>query len=227
MCAGLRLARFNAQLGIPDAPAYAYNFFSGVPAPAGAGLALLPLCAVFELDWQFFRSPYLCAATTVVTAALMVSQMPTFSGKRLRVPAVYAAPLLIGVAILGGFLTTEPWLTLLVIGFVYIGSFPFSIRSFRKLREAAEEMLAFAAMPRRLPCGTFGQGWKTVVKRSYCVRTISATLNKAAASTGRNSGPISQFRGPSHTEHPLIALGFADREGTMRTGKTGTPLCWI
>ena len=46
VCAALRLARFNTTLG--KLPPYAYNYFTGVPAPAGAGLAILPLVVSFE-----------------------------------------------------------------------------------------------------------------------------------------------------------------------------------
>ena len=38
--------------GPPPAPAYSQNFFTGVPAPAGAGLVLFPLFAALVLqDW--------------------------------------------------------------------------------------------------------------------------------------------------------------------------------
>ena len=36
ICAGLRLARFNVSTDDPNRPAWASNFFVGVPAPAGA-----------------------------------------------------------------------------------------------------------------------------------------------------------------------------------------------
>ncbi|HVJ56080.1 MAG TPA: CDP-diacylglycerol--serine O-phosphatidyltransferase [Aliidongia sp.] len=142
VCSALRLARFNTQLGIPDPPSYAYNFFTGVPAPAAAGLALLPLCGAFEFGPTFFQSPYLCAITTVSIAALMVSRVPTFSGKRFRVPADYVLPMMIGVAALMAFLTTAPWPTLLVLGLGYVATIPFSIRSFNRLRKAAEALRA-------------------------------------------------------------------------------------
>ncbi len=145
VCSALRLARFNTQLGIPDPPSYAYNFFTGVPAPAAAGLALLPLCGAFEFGPTFFQSPYLCAITTVGVAILMVSRVPTFSGKRFRVPADYVLPVMIGVAALMAFLTTAPWPTFLVIGLTYLASIPFSIRSFRRLKKAAEELRAAGA----------------------------------------------------------------------------------
>ncbi|HLY58074.1 MAG TPA: CDP-diacylglycerol--serine O-phosphatidyltransferase [Stellaceae bacterium] len=147
VCAALRLARFNTQLGIPDPPPYAYNFFTGVPAPAAAALAVLPMCAAFVFGDTVFRSPWLCVVTTVLTAGLMVSRIPTFSGKKLRVPPEYLAPLLIGAAVLTAFLLATPFATLLVMGLVYLASIPFSIRSYRKLEKAAEELRASRAMP--------------------------------------------------------------------------------
>jgi CDP-diacylglycerol--serine O-phosphatidyltransferase len=144
VCSALRLARFNTQLGIADAPPYAYNFFTGVPAPAGAVLALLPLCANFQFEIGFFRSPYLVAATTAATAGLMVSRVPTFSGKRFRVPHDYVVPMLLGVGVLAAFLTTAPWATLLVIGLLYLATIPVSFRSYARLKSQAEALRAAA-----------------------------------------------------------------------------------
>jgi CDP-diacylglycerol--serine O-phosphatidyltransferase len=142
VCMALRLARFNTQMGITDKPSYAYNFNTGVPAPAAAGLALLPLCASFEFGLPFAHSPYLCAATTVLTAGLMVSRLPTYSGKGFRVPADWVLPLMILVGILFAFMTTAPWPTLLGLGLAYLASIPFSLRSYAKLRTAAEAIRA-------------------------------------------------------------------------------------
>src|SRR5512142_967973 len=44
---GLRLARFNATMDDPNKPAFASNYFTGVPAPAGAIIALLPIFLAF------------------------------------------------------------------------------------------------------------------------------------------------------------------------------------
>jgi CDP-diacylglycerol---serine O-phosphatidyltransferase len=141
VCCALRLARFNTQLGA-ELPPYAYNFFTGVPAPAGAGLVMIPMFVNFEFELSFFRSPYLNALVLAGVAALMVSRIPTFSFKRFRVPAEWVLPMLLVIGGLAAFLTTEPWGTLLVIGILYLGSIPVSIRSYRKLREAAEELRA-------------------------------------------------------------------------------------
>ena len=140
VCCALRLARFNTQIGA-ELPPYAYNFFTGVPAPAGAGLVMLPMIANFEFGADVvFRSPSLNAVTMLAVAALMVSRVPTFAMKRFRVPHEWVLPTLLVVGALAAFLTTEPWATMLVAGAVYLGSIPFSIRSYRRLRRAAEEM---------------------------------------------------------------------------------------
>jgi CDP-diacylglycerol---serine O-phosphatidyltransferase len=140
VCCALRLARFNTQIGA-ELPPYAYNFFTGVPAPAAAGLVLLPMIMQFQFG-SAFRSPYLSAVFLAGVAALMVSRIPTFSMKRFPVPGPWVLPLLLIVAAVVGFLTTEPWATLLLLGFLYLGSIPLSIRSYRHLRDAAEALRA-------------------------------------------------------------------------------------
>ena len=139
VCCALRLARFNTQIGA-ELPPYAYNFFTGVPAPAGAGLVMVPMFCTFEFGSGFFNSPYLNGVVLASVAALMVSRVPTFSFKRFRVPGEWVLPMLLMVGALAAFLTTEPWGTLLVVGGLYIGSIPLSIRSYRRLRRAAEEL---------------------------------------------------------------------------------------
>jgi CDP-diacylglycerol---serine O-phosphatidyltransferase len=146
VCSALRLARFNTQIGA-ELPPYAYNFFAGVPAPAGAGLVLIPMIASFELGGGLARSPYINGVVLAVTAALMVSRVPTFSFKRFRVPGHWVLPMLLIVGALAAFLTTEPWGTLLAIGALYIASIPLSIRSYRRLKRIAEELRVGAAEP--------------------------------------------------------------------------------
>ena len=43
ICMSLRLARFNVMADDPNRPVWAGNFFTGVPAPAGAIIVLLPI----------------------------------------------------------------------------------------------------------------------------------------------------------------------------------------
>lgn len=141
VCCALRLARFNTQIGA-DLPAYAYNFFTGVPAPAAAGLALVPMLLDFEFDWSGFRNAWFGAAVLAAVGALMVSRVPTFSMKRFHIAREWVVPLLLVIGGLAALATTEPWATLLLIGVIYIGSIPLSIRAYGKLRRTADEMRA-------------------------------------------------------------------------------------
>jgi CDP-diacylglycerol--serine O-phosphatidyltransferase len=141
ICCGLRLARFNTQIGA-DLPPYAYNFFTGVPAPAGAMLALIPLVLNFEFGWSGFRSGWFSAAILATVAALMVSRVPTFSMKRFHLPREWVLPVFLIIGGLAALATTEPWAMLLLVGLIYLGSMPLSIRAYSKLRRAADEMRA-------------------------------------------------------------------------------------
>jgi CDP-diacylglycerol--serine O-phosphatidyltransferase len=149
VCCALRLARFNTQIGV-ERPPYAHNFFTGVPAPAAAGVVLMPMFFYFEFGGSIFRSPYLCGAALAGVAALMVSRVPTYSIKPhvvlwvvLRVPGGRGPLLLLaGLAALVAFFTSEPWATLLVIFGGYLGSIPYGIHHYRRLREAAEQLRA-------------------------------------------------------------------------------------
>ena len=139
VCCALRLARFNSTL--ETRPRYANNFFTGVPAPGGALLALLPLLMSREFGDGFFRHPAVTGPWIVLIALLMVSQIPTYSLKRLRVPQRYFLPMLVLIGLLGAGLAGAPWHTLLILSLVYLGSFPFSYRSFKilKVEAGAEE----------------------------------------------------------------------------------------
>jgi CDP-diacylglycerol--serine O-phosphatidyltransferase len=141
ICCALRLARFNTQLDA-ELPSYAYYFFTGVPAPAGGGLALVPLFLSFEYGDTFFRLPLLSAVWMAIVAALMVSRIPTMSVKRFRVPHHFAVPIMLAIALVAAFMTTAPWPTLTVVGLAYLASIPFTVRSYNRLRRTAEAMHA-------------------------------------------------------------------------------------
>lgn len=140
VCCGLRLARFNTMLGQADLPPYAYNFFTGVPAPAAAGVVLLPMVASFEFGSGFFDSPSVVAVFLLGVSFLMVSTIPTYSFKKVRVPNTWVLPILLIIGVLAAFLVTEPWKTLAVIGAGYVALIPVSVRSFRRLKVQADKM---------------------------------------------------------------------------------------
>ncbi|MCP4330013.1 MAG: CDP-diacylglycerol--serine O-phosphatidyltransferase [Alphaproteobacteria bacterium] len=138
VCCALRLARFNTRLEKPDRPVWANRFFTGAPAPAGAGLAIWPMIMSFGFQSEVFRSPIITGIVLVAVAALMVSQLPTFSLKHDRIPRHFVLPILLAVGLLAGFFASAPWLTLTAVGLAYIVSIPFSYRMYRRLRAASQ-----------------------------------------------------------------------------------------
>jgi CDP-diacylglycerol--serine O-phosphatidyltransferase len=145
VCMALRLARFNASLDGAPRPAYAYSFFTGVPAPAGAGLALFPLFLGLEaqsLGWDWLdtaaHNPLLCAVVLIGTAWLLVSTLPVWSFKNFKVPSDYVLPLLLGTCAYAAVMIADPWAALAAASFIYLAMLPLSVRSFRRLRREAE-----------------------------------------------------------------------------------------
>ncbi|MDP2064190.1 MAG: phosphatidylcholine/phosphatidylserine synthase [Phaeovulum sp.] len=116
-CACLRLARFNVARAAP--PTGGKPFFTGVPSPAGAILALLPLFADRAGILDATAQPVIPALWLGLVGALMISRIPTFSPKSLRVEQGRVGLVLVGTAILVGMLFTRFWLTMVVIDLVY------------------------------------------------------------------------------------------------------------
>jgi CDP-diacylglycerol--serine O-phosphatidyltransferase len=137
VCCALRLARFNTQLAA-EPPPWAAGFFTGAPAPAGAGLLMLPMFVSFEWGDWIARSPYLNAVWISIVALLMISTVPTVSLKRIRIPQHFVVPTLLGVGVVAAFFMTAPWPTLTFIGALYIASIPMTIHASLRLRRAAE-----------------------------------------------------------------------------------------
>jgi CDP-diacylglycerol---serine O-phosphatidyltransferase len=141
ICAGLRLARFNVMTADPDRPAWASNFFVGVPAPAGAIIVLLPIYAAFL---GVPRSQFLTWATLVYTlavASLMVSRLPVLSGKRIgtRVPPEMVGPVIIVVVLFVALLIAYPWIILTAGTLAYLVSLPLGWLSYRAHEQRSRE----------------------------------------------------------------------------------------
>jgi CDP-diacylglycerol--serine O-phosphatidyltransferase len=140
---GLRLARFNATMDDPNKPAFAANFFTGVPAPAGAITVLLPVYLAFL---GLPRSPaMLTALYTLLIAFLMVSRLPVFSGKtiRLRVPPEMVLPVFVSVIFFIALLIGYPWHILSACTVLYLLSLPLGWKSYRdQERKAAAQAMA-------------------------------------------------------------------------------------
>ena len=133
ICAALRLARFNVALDDPDKPGWKTAFFVGVPAPAGAMIVMLPL--YFELvglPHGVLTAP-LVFVYTVAIGLLMVSKLPTWSGKVVgsRMRRDLVAPLFFSGVLVVAFLVSFPFVTMAVLSLAYLGALPLSWRSYQ------------------------------------------------------------------------------------------------
>lgn len=137
VCAALRLARFNTRLGVSDMPAWASNYFTGVPAPAGGGLALLPMILSFTFQNQALAHPAINIPVMVIVACLMISRIPTYALKQVRVPHRMVMPFLLLVGLTAALLAMATWLTISVFLFAYLLSIPFSVKAYRRLQRDA------------------------------------------------------------------------------------------
>ena len=136
ICCGLRLARFNVMMEDHDAPAWQARFFTGIPAPAGGGLVLLPMVLSFQGGEGFFRQPWVVGIFMLVVAGMLVSTIPTYSFKKLKISQHWILPTMLITAAIAVFLINAPWLTLSVVGLAYICSIPLSYRAQQALQKA-------------------------------------------------------------------------------------------
>jgi len=134
VCCALRLARFNARLDAAEQPHKSAGFNTGVPAPAGAGLAFVPIFLWLVTDEPLFQSWPLVMAWTLIVAALMISILPTYSWASIRIRREWRLSALAGVAILGAALLTAPWFTLLVIAILYLLMIPLALASYARVK---------------------------------------------------------------------------------------------
>jgi CDP-diacylglycerol--serine O-phosphatidyltransferase len=131
ICCALRLARFNVAIDDPDKPVWANQFFTGAPAPAGAGLCLLPMYLGFLGLYEDGRSlAFLFGPYVAAVALLMISR----SGKNMS--KSISRDLVLPILGIGVFtvimLVAYPWESLTAISILYLGLIPLSIRSYRR-----------------------------------------------------------------------------------------------
>ena len=128
-CMALRLARFNTSIDAPM-PEWTKGYSVGVPAPAGAVLGLLPLMASFALEDNFQEIPLLFAVSLLISGLLMISRIPTYVLKNVRVPHHFVRLLLMMVAVFMAALFSIPWWTLSIGAVLYLLSIPVSLMSY-------------------------------------------------------------------------------------------------
>ncbi len=130
-CMALRLARFNTNMDVP-VPDWVKQFSVGVPAPAGAVVGLLPLMISFALEENFQNLPFLFAISLLISGLLMISRIPTFLIKNIRISHHFIRPILMMVAVFMAALFSIPWWILSIGTVFYLFSIPLSIINYKK-----------------------------------------------------------------------------------------------
>jgi CDP-diacylglycerol--serine O-phosphatidyltransferase len=132
VCCALRLARFNLSIHRADVTLKKDGFFVGVPAPALACLALLPIFLHLH-GWQNTDLPVARAIYVICVGLLAVSTIPTYSIKHASIKRAHLPFAVVGAVVLVVCLVVYPWSTLIVANMIYLGSLPFSYLAFRKM----------------------------------------------------------------------------------------------
>ncbi len=135
-CMALRLARFNARIDAEDQPHKSAGFLTGVPAPAGAGLLLLPvyLWLASGREWNWLHDKYLVAGWAALIAFLAISSVATFSWTSFRLRRNIRLEAIFVIAIVGAALLQAPWETLSAVALLYLVMIPVSILSYARVR---------------------------------------------------------------------------------------------
>jgi CDP-diacylglycerol--serine O-phosphatidyltransferase len=157
ICAALRLARFNVMIDDPSLPAWAGNFFTGIPAPAGAITVLLPIYLDFLGADRGRALIWIAFAYTLLIGLLMVSRLPVFSGKRVgkRVAPEMVLPVFVVVVLFFALLVSYPWEVLTAGTLAYLVCLPLGWLSYRNYQrkdvEAAAANVGTAEAPSVAP----------------------------------------------------------------------------
>jgi CDP-diacylglycerol--serine O-phosphatidyltransferase len=164
VAAALRLARFNVAIDAPK-PDYAQDFFTGVPAPMGALLVMLPIYLGHLASVNF---PAVTATASliycVVIALLMVSKFPTWSFKKsaARVPRDMVVPVFFVVVLLAAILVGYTWEFLTFGAVVYLALLPLAFMNYQAKARAYGMAAAPAKPPSAPPPPEDGEDTKDV-----------------------------------------------------------------
>ena len=153
VCMALRLARFNANIDAEDQPHKSAGFLTGVPAPAGAGMMLLPIYLWLASDqqWDWLRDYRLVAPWAGLVAFLVISSLATFSWGSLKLRRNVRLEAIVIIALIGGALVSAPWHTLSVVALAYLLLIPFSMMSYARVRRLRAAAASRPAVPPEPP----------------------------------------------------------------------------
>ena len=135
IAAALRLARFNVMIDDPDRPEWKKNFFVGMAAPAGAITVLLPIYLHFLGVPVGAKAAVLALIYVVFIAFMMVSTIPTYSGKTMgkHVPRHWVLPIFVLTVAFFGLLVSFPFQVLAIATLVFLATIPLGFARYRHL----------------------------------------------------------------------------------------------
>jgi len=151
VCCALRLARFNAQIDMADQPHKSAGFLTGVPAPAGAGLAMMPLYLWIASGRDEFRHPIPVGIWTAAIAFLMISNTATLGWSGLRPRRAIRLEVIGLIGLVFAALLTEPWLTLVGVCAAYLALLPVGVLRYRRIKSGNVKPQRAAARPNSAP----------------------------------------------------------------------------
>ena len=131
ICCALRLARFNISRTNSDQISdLDRKYFVGIPAPAGAIVALFPLILFFETESFTIVRPFYVAFFLMFAGCMMVSTIRTFSSKIIEINNTNSWVALTVIAFLIICLTTRLWMSLSVLIAFYLVIIPYSVHKY-------------------------------------------------------------------------------------------------
>jgi CDP-diacylglycerol--serine O-phosphatidyltransferase len=197
-CTLLRLARFNSLLDDPNPKPWAKGFFTGIPSPAGALLAMVPLLMWIRFGPGFWSQPWPVGLWLIAIALLMISRIPTIALKSVRVPPGLIVPLLVLLVVGAAALFYEPHLILLIGLGVYLLHLPYAAWRYRHLRQHPE---------------LWSTGGRTRLRRSNRRPRLSVRMPRRRRVAGR---------APDGTPLPLQPRTFRQPRRSVRRSRIGS-----
>lgn len=135
ICCVLRLARFNTMTGDESVPEYWHYFFTGIPAPGGALLALTPLAAYLATEDEMFLNPVFSISFMIIVGFLMISRVPTLSLKKIKLTSDELIPVMLLFIISLILLYFHFWDTISIIAILYLFTVPLTVVKFFKMKK--------------------------------------------------------------------------------------------
>ncbi len=125
MCVALRLARFNVSSEAE--PSWRDNFFEGIPSPAGGVLVLLPMVYSFS-EFQIIKLNYdlFVPIFFIIVSILLISKIPTYSFKKIKVQRNFTIFLLLGIVFYFGLILIYTFNALVLSALLYLLMIPIS-----------------------------------------------------------------------------------------------------